>query len=423
MTLRRLGVACAFLAGVVGFAAPSYAASDRAIPMQFQLRQEGPADACAAQCRLLIAASGAITSDTPNAFHNFAAGRDLKGAIVVLDSDGGSVLGAMSLGRQIRALKLGTTVGKLRDLPGRDEEPRRASLSPRADCESMCAFVLLAGVQRSVAPESRVMVHQIWLGDRREDPMAANYSAEDLVLVQRDIGRLARYTADMGGSVDLLGLALRIPPWEPMHALTRDELRLTQLDMGEPVARNAAATTASLNYKPIAVSSRSGLVSEQGWTVVNRGGANVLARAHPLTVEGDEIGSFDLYLACSAEEGYVATYIEERRAEDALLAPLVEVTVRLSGQTTLLKVTSSETRDGVLTTTATGVVPANLVRSYSGNGSQSMMVGTANEKLKTMIRVGNSGANRSMAQMASRCRPATARAADLSARTGTAARQ
>ena len=89
----------------------------------------------------------------------------------------------------------------------------------------MCAFVLLAGVHRTVPPEARVMVHQIWLGDRRDDPTAANYSAEDLVLVQRDIGRLAQYTAEMGGSIELLDLALRIPPWEPMHALTRDEMQ------------------------------------------------------------------------------------------------------------------------------------------------------------------------------------------------------
>ena len=73
------------------------------------------------------------------------------------------------------------------------------------------------------------MVHQIWLGDRREDPTAASYSAEDLVLVQRDIGRLAQYAADMGASVDLLDLALRIPPWEPMHAMTREELRRSRL--------------------------------------------------------------------------------------------------------------------------------------------------------------------------------------------------
>ena len=72
------------------------------------------------------------------------------------------------------------------------------------------------------------MVHQIWLGDRRDDPTAANYRAEDLVLVQRDIGRLAQYTIEMGASIELLDLALRIPPWEPMHALTR---------RGNPAAR------------------------------------------------------------------------------------------------------------------------------------------------------------------------------------------
>src|SRR6202007_3437831 len=119
------------------------------------------------------------------------------------------------------------------DLNESERSVPRAKLTPRADCESMCAFVLVAGVHRSVPAQARVMVHQIWLGDRREDPTAASYSAEDLVLVQRDIGRLAQYTAEMGASVDLLDLALRIPPWEPMHALTRDELKRTNLKTGE----------------------------------------------------------------------------------------------------------------------------------------------------------------------------------------------
>ena len=121
------------------------------------------------------------------------------GATVVLDSDGGSVLGAIALGREIRRSALDTTVGRAdRDARRSDEGEPRAKLSPRADCESMCAFVLLAGVHRIVPPQARVMVHQIWLGDRRDDPTAANYSAEDLVLVQRDIGRLARYTRRYG---------------------------------------------------------------------------------------------------------------------------------------------------------------------------------------------------------------------------------
>ena len=64
-------------------------------------------------------------------------------------------------------------------------------------------------------------------------------------MVQRDIGRLARYTADMGASADLLEVALRIPPWEPMHALTRDELRLTKLTTEDADVPVAAATVAT----------------------------------------------------------------------------------------------------------------------------------------------------------------------------------
>jgi hypothetical protein len=47
--------------------------------------------------------------------------------------------------------------------------------------------------------------------------------------VQHDIGKLAQYTVDMGALIDLLDLSLRIPPWEPMHALTPDEKRNTKL--------------------------------------------------------------------------------------------------------------------------------------------------------------------------------------------------
>src|SRR5579885_2789344 len=215
--------------------------SDRTLPMHFELRQEGPDAACGAKCRLWIAASGAITADTPRDFQLFARDRDLSGATVVLDSDGGSVHGAIALGREIRKLGLDTTVGRLIDLGNAQQNPPRAKLSPRADCESMCAFVLVAGVHRTVPPEARVMVHQIWLGDRREDPTAATYSAEDLVLVQQDIGRLAIYTAEMGGSMDMLDLSLRIPPWEPMHTMTRAEIERMGVETAPAKATVAAS--------------------------------------------------------------------------------------------------------------------------------------------------------------------------------------
>ena len=87
--------------------------------MHFELRTQGPAETCGTNCKLFIAASGAITAETPRHFLLFAQNHDLAGATVVLDSDGGSVLGAIALGREIRKLELATTVGRIVDLPRR----------------------------------------------------------------------------------------------------------------------------------------------------------------------------------------------------------------------------------------------------------------------------------------------------------------
>ena len=67
------------------------------------------------------------------------------------------------------------------------------------------------------------------MGDRADAPKEASYSAEDLMIVERDVGRLAKYTFDMGGSGDLLSLALRIPPWDDLHEITPEELVLSRL--------------------------------------------------------------------------------------------------------------------------------------------------------------------------------------------------
>ena len=194
---RHLG-AVAFASTLIAItcAGMTAAAADSARPgsMQFTLRTEGPAASCADKCRVWVAASGMIRPETVTEFETFAQKNDIRGATIAFESEGGSVLGAIALGRSIRRLGMTTTVGRTTDLPANG----RATLSPRADCESMCAFVLLAGVKRVVPADARVRVHQIWLGDRREDATAAIYSAEDLVIVQRDIGRLAQYTAGDG---------------------------------------------------------------------------------------------------------------------------------------------------------------------------------------------------------------------------------
>ena len=401
--------------------------SDRTLPMRFELRQEGPAKACGATCRLFVAASGAITADTPGDFASFAQDHDLAGAIVVLDSDGGSVHGAIALGREIRRLKLDTTVGHLADLDG--AEAPRAELTPRANCESMCAFVLIAGVHRFVPPQARVMVHQIWLGDRREDPTAATYSAEDLVLVQRDIGRLVRYTADMGGSMELVDLALRIPPWEPMHVMTRAEILSAQIETQLPEAAGAA-TVASSPPAPAAQptqrelphmtnGARATVISETRWAVVDRAGKAVLARRHPLTAGGELIGSFDVTVACGAGDSYDVSYIERRRpgSHTPLPAQVGAVSLAADRGIAKLKVVSSERRNdpGELVTFASATVPAALIGAFAATGDHSMMITTRSAGLETAIRLGNTGAEQSLPRLAAACQEALGDRASLDA--------
>jgi len=59
-------------------------------------------------------------------------------------------------------------------------------------------------------------------------PRAASYTAQDLMIVERDIGRLAKYTFDMGGAGDLLSLSLNVPPWEDLHELSKTEFAADQ---------------------------------------------------------------------------------------------------------------------------------------------------------------------------------------------------
>jgi hypothetical protein len=189
---------------------------------------------CEPNCRGWVSAVGIITADTPKDFDDFARGRQLGGATVVLDSSGGSVNDAITLGRRFRNLGLLTTVGITQQSGG--GQGARPAVASEAYCESMCVFLLLAGKKRFVPEAAHVRVHQIWMGDRADDAKAASYSAQDLMIVERDIGRLAKYTFDMGGAGDLLSLALNVPPWEDLHELDAAELKLTNLVTTDLVA-------------------------------------------------------------------------------------------------------------------------------------------------------------------------------------------
>lgn len=179
--------------------------AERKLPMKFSWV------ACQPNCRGWISAVGIVTADSPRDFDEFARGRELGGVTIVLDSSGGSVNDSIALGRRWRSLGALTTLGT--STVSRTAQGERASVMPEAYCESMCVFLLLSGKTK-----------------------AASYTAQDLMIVERDIGRLAKYSFDMGGAGDLLSLSLSLPPWEDLHELSAAELGLTNLVTTDAVA-------------------------------------------------------------------------------------------------------------------------------------------------------------------------------------------
>ena len=236
------------IAALGGSAHAGVTLEERKLPMKFRWV------ACQPNCRGWVSAVGIVTADSPRDFDDFARGRQLGGATIVLDSSGGSVNDSIALGRRWRSLGALTTVGV--SVQTQTAQGARASVTPEAYCESMCVFLLLSGKTRYVPEAAHVRVHQIWMGDRADDARAASYTAQDMMIVERDIGRLAKYTFDMGGGGDLLSLSLNVPPWEDLHELSAEELRLTNLVTTNAVAEvllqtdNANVPVAELPAKP-----------------------------------------------------------------------------------------------------------------------------------------------------------------------------
>src|ERR1700692_4372232 len=99
---------CIALPGLVPMLGSAHAGvtlEERKLPMKFSWV------ACQPNCRGWVSAVGIVTADSPRDFEEFARGRQLGGATIVLDSSGGSVNDSITLGRRWRGLGALTTVG------------------------------------------------------------------------------------------------------------------------------------------------------------------------------------------------------------------------------------------------------------------------------------------------------------------------
>jgi hypothetical protein len=385
-------------------AAPQTPAS--APPMRFEWVREGTADKCAGTCREWISASGQIQGDTPRQFVEFMKARSVAGAAVVLDSSGGSVGGAIVLGRLFRQADVTTTVGRTQKLPADADSKERIILTPQGVCASMCAFTLLGGKRRHVPVGARVLVHQIWPRVNANDPMAGNYTAKDLVGLQRELGVLAKYTIDMGGDIELFEIALRIPPWENLKPLDLVDIeRLGLKNIEDPFNPNSRAIV-----PPVAVAvpnNRPLDVMDQAWAGNDAYGPHAFSRRHPLTVEGVQIGSFELSFVCS-DAGVNAVYVEQRKTREA--APydkVARVGLGAGKERALLKVQTSVAQSGSseVRTVAQGRVGTEFLTALSDTAGQSLVVATQSEaNVRTTIRPGNTGFADSFRQNIADCK-------------------
>ena len=391
-------------------------------PMRFEWMREGPADKCANRCREWISASGAIVESTVKDFEAFERVRDVRGATIVLDSPGGNVIQGLALGREFRRLGLTTSVGKSIRIgaPGTDQ---RAVLSPRASCNSMCVYLLLGGVQRHVPEEARILVHQIWPSSKRNDANAAIYTAANVVAIQRVNGEISKYIVDMGADIELFEISSRIPPWEDMRRLSNEELRRLKIrTIEDPFARSPAAVTAAIpGQKP--VSGAAATVNTLGWVVVDRNGHRALVRQHPITIEGQEIGTFELAFTCGDKtDAYRVTYHEKRIVPnsapittDRLEAVGISIRQENSFLRALLTMEDSMPGSGAgeLVSRARGMVAASFLETViaaaagdavASSSQPGLVVATTTaERTRTVIRLGQTGLQEGLRQLSSTC--------------------
>lgn len=352
--------------------------------MRFEWMREGPARVCGATCREWIAASGPITAETAKDFETFVEARDARGATVVLDSGGGAVNASLELGRKFRELGIKTTVGRSVRLSGVNS--RRARIANDGECASMCVFVMLGGVHRTVPPEARMSVHQIWPGNKRGDSSAESYTAEELVRIQRDVGRIAAYTVEMGGDIGLFELAMRIPPWEKLRSLSQADLRRLRLQMLDKVADSA--TSGAVGPAPARRAAPSMRVVARGWTFDD----GQVLRRHAITLEGDEVGQFEVSLTCDKPGTLKVAYADNRAAADGAPIRLQDVTLWFGRDRVPLKIQISEGHGNELKTLAAGVVSVAALERLRDEPANALVVGTrASDSLRTSIRLGTAG--------------------------------
>jgi hypothetical protein len=252
--LAGLATAVVLACGPAAAAPPRKAAPAMESPMQVNVvRSAHPG--CEPQCPQWIAAQGRIVAGTARRFREVLSQLGERRLPILIDSGGGAVEDALSIGRLIRAKGLQVAITRTAYGPcaPADAACRKAKTGGElrglaeargSKCASSCAFILAGGAQRLVGPGTGVGLHQIsttlrkYLVERRRSFGAPVEMHKTLVSErtvqqghgqsQRVYAKIRQYLSEMDIGEDAMSLIMSTPNWE-IRWLTRKELDATRL--------------------------------------------------------------------------------------------------------------------------------------------------------------------------------------------------
>jgi hypothetical protein len=212
---RVLSAALLSLAGSLG--SPARAAE----PMSFQVTPVGAVNGiCGHKCAEVISAEGEINNDTADSFVQFLGshtGEDGLRPVILLESPGGTVVGAMQLGMVFR--KIGAAVIVAQAVG--DAQREEVRVAPGL-CMSACVYAFFGGKKRVIPTESRLGIHRMVINEEVRDPSGSlvrqqTFGTNDIVAT------LSNYTKTMGVDPGVIAYAEQVAP-ESIHILTPQQI-------------------------------------------------------------------------------------------------------------------------------------------------------------------------------------------------------
>jgi hypothetical protein len=211
-------------------------------PMTFFVAT-GEADACGSGCEAWIAADGKVDLDAAQRLRKLLAKLARRRLPIFLHSGGGSVLGAIELGRLIRSRNVEVSVA--RTVPAECSRDRLSDKSCEmlkrsgkdlvseldsngAMCNSACVLTLSGGAVRSVPPLVRLGVHAIGIDLGKTQIRGA--AIADATRAANS--RIVEFLRDMGINKALFDTSNSVPH-ESTRFLQRDELVRFGIDTRE----------------------------------------------------------------------------------------------------------------------------------------------------------------------------------------------